>query len=827
MKTKGFFKTFLASSVALAMVQTATAQDADDESASRGGLNLEEVIVTGSPRGISKMDSSLSVTTVSAERAESFVPTGTVDVLKSIPGIRVESTGGDSNGNITVRGVPLGGGGSRFVQIHEDGLPVLQYGDIIVANADNYFTYDQTVKRVEAIKGGTSATLASHSPSGVINFVSKTGEEEGGVIVYKTGLDHDTNRVDFAYGQPVGDDWAFHVGGFYRVGEGVRETDFTAEDGGQIKLSVSRIFENGKVRIYGKVLDDKTATILPMPVLTNNEAVPGLDPRTASNIPVGLLNNRTTDGSGGFRESSIGDGSSVSSQVLGGEIQFDLAEDLFLTQKFRAARNSGKFFGAFTFFIGDATDVDSIGVPNPDGLTLGYANGPGSGVALSDAELSSLNGNGLIQDIRTFDNDIHSVDNFTNDISLTKTFETDSGSTDVTLGYYIATQEADIDWFWQSHIADVQDIPRLMDLYDDEGNRLTSNGQIAFGAPQWGNCCTRDTYFDSDVEAIYLAVNSDITEDLSVNLSVRQDSGDTRGSWIQANASVVDIDNNGEISFAENIVETFDAASRANPNTALFSYDWDYTSYALGFNYIINDGFAVFGNYSSGGRAGFGDRLADGGYIIQGQAQPGAVENDLSMLEGGVKYQGDNWGVFATVFYAETEDANAESARGLDIATRIREYEAQGIEIETTANFGDFSFFGGLTYTDSEIVGADDENVIGQTPRRQPDLIFSGTLTYHFNENSNAGISMWGRSDSFVGDDNDSARELDGYTTFNAFVSYGITEDLTARIAVNNLTDEIGITEAEGFAWDANGFNVTAARGILGRSTSLELRYDF
>ena len=195
------------------------------------------------------------------------------------------------------------------------------------------------------------------------------------------------------------------------------------------------------------------------------------------------------------------------------------------------------------------------------------------------------------------------------------------------------------------------------------------------------------------------------------------------------------------------------------------------------------------------------------------------------MLEGGVKYQGDNWGVFATAFYAETEDANAESARGLDVATRLREYEAQGIEIETTANYGNFSFFGGLTYTDSEIVGADDDNVVGNTPRRQPDLIYSGTLTYFFGDRHNAGFSMWGRSDSYVGDDN--TRELDGYVTFNAFLSYGITDQLTARLAVNNLTDELGITESEPWAVQVNGMEITSARGILGRSTSLELRYEF
>ncbi len=821
---KKFNKSLISLAVSTSMLLCGAANAQQNQKADKESIDLETIIVTGSVKGTTKLKSTLSVTTVSQERAESFVPQGTVDILRSIPGIRAESTGGDSNGNITVRGVPLGGGGSRFLQLHEDGLPVLQFGDIIVGNADNYYTYDQTVNVVEAIKGGTAATLASNSPSGVINFVSKTGESEEGTLIYRTGLDFDQDRVDFAYGTPLGDDWAIHVGGFYRVGEGVRETDFNAEEGGQIKLSVSRFFDNGKVRLYYKNLDDQTASILPMPVQLNNQAIPGLDPREASNIPVGLTNNKTTDGSGGIRESSIRDGNSVKSSVIGGELQFDLSDDLTVTEKFRVAKNSGKFFGAFSAGVGSATSPSSIGVPNTDGLTLGYANGIGGNTPLSQTELQNLNGNGLIQDIRTFDNDINSLDNFTNDLSLTKSFEALAGYTSVTAGYYIATQEADIDWFWQSHIADVQNVPRLMDLYDADGNAVTANGQIAFGAPQWGNCCTRDTYFDSSIDAYYFAVDSEITDSLSISASIRRDNGELTGSWFQATPSAIDVDNDGEISFAEMSTETFTQQSFSEPNKTLFNYDWSYTSYALGFNYVINNGLAVFGNYSDGARASFGDRLADAGFIVQGQAQPGSVVNDLRMLEAGVKYQGDMFGIFATAFNVETNDANSESARGLENPARIREFESSGLEIETTANIGNFNFFGGFTYTDAEIKDANDPGVVGKTPRRQPDLVYSGTASYAIDVHT-IGLSFFGRTDSYVSDDN--TNKLDGYFTVNAFATYMITDDLAFRLAVNNLTNEIGLTEAEGGFQTVNNMDIIRARSILGRSTSLELRYNF
>ena len=792
---------------------------------------LEEVIVTATPRGVSKMDTSLSITTVSADRAENFVPQGAVDVLRSIPGIRAESSGGDSNGNITVRGVPLGGGGSKFLQLHEDGLPILEFGDIIVGNADNYMAYDFTIERVEAVKGGTAATLASNSPSGVINFITKTGANEGGSFAFTTGLDYDSNRVDFAYGQPFGNDWSFHVGGFYRSGEGVRPTGFTSEDGGQIRLSVTKDFEEGSVRLYGKVLDDQTATILPMPVTAQNGALPGLDPRFASNIPADLIANVTTSGDGGLRRSSIRDGNGTQSNVFGGEVKLEIRDNLLLNDRFRISRNSGKFFGAFSVRVADAADpAGFFGVDGPfqnpiteqylvnplQPLGFGFASGPNASEPLSAAELGNLNGNGLIQEIRTFDNDINSLDNFSNDLSLTFLFD----NADLTVGYYTSTQELDIDWYWQTHLADVSDEPRLIDVFSGS-ERLTSNGQLAFGAPVWGNCCTRDTELEADVDAVYAAFNWTPTDSLSLNASLRYDEGEGRGSWVQGSPAAIDLDGDGVISFAESNAETITVADRAGRS---FSYDWDYVSFALGGNWIINDSWAVFGNFSEGGRVNF-DRLADGGFIIEGQAQPNSVENTLRTFEVGVKNESDWYGIFATAFYVETEDVNSEAARGLETPARVREFESTGFEVEVVADIGDISIFGGLTFTDAEIVGSNDPGIIGNTPRRQPDLVYSSTVAYNLNEHV-FGISFYGRDDSFIGDDN--TLKLDGYTAFNAFVNYRLSDRLGLRLAVNNLTDEIGLTEAEGGdPQTINGFDVIRARSIAGRSSSLQLRYDF
>jgi outer membrane receptor protein involved in Fe transport len=80
---------------------------------------------------------------------------------------------------------------------------------------------------------------------------------------------------------------------------------------------------------------------------------------------------------------------------------------------------------------------------------------------------------------------------------------------------------------------------------------------------------------------------------------------------------------------------------------------------------------------------------------------------------------------------------------------------------------------------------------------------------------------------SSVNDNNGPDRVLDGYNSFNLFANYFLTDNLSLRFAVNNLTDEIGITEAEGGQSVVNGRGITGARSITGRSSTLALGYEF
>jgi len=833
----------IGSGVALLLGHPAGAQDespGDGPDTKRSSEIFEEIVVTAVPRADqSQFDSSVTVTTLGAEDIGGSVPRSTAEVLRNIPGVRSEASAGEGNTNISMRGIPVASGGSKYVQLLEDGMPVLQYGDIIVGTADQFLRIDWTTARVQAIRGGSAATLVSNSPGGVINIISKTGEEEGGSIGFTSGLDYDYFRTNFEYGSPLGagDDWRFHVGGFYRAGEGPRDLPFTHEDGFQLKGNITREFSNGYIRAYLKVLDDSVPTYLPMPVLvtgTNSDpdwdSVSGFDageftPHSADLQQI-LSVGRTGDG----RIASISDGNRSEEVAFGAEASFDLDNDWILDGKFRVSDKSGTFLGPFTAQVtpvGSVTDAALLS----GGLTgvdeLRYVSGPDAGRALTDAEVAGLNGNGLLQRIHTFDNEISSLDNWTSDISLTKTLD-DVGplaGLDITVGFYKATQDIDIQWFWQAYLADVANETRLLDAFAG-GAPLTDNGLISHGVPDWGFCCTRDTRLDTDIEAFYANLAFDVNDRLSFDASVRYDDGEASGFYLFGTPTGSDVDGNGVIDPVES-----DATVLLQRDANNAAWDWSDTSFSVGGNYVLTDDIAVFARYSEGFRANT-DRLFDnpGVFLVGDTAAPGAVENFVDQAELGLKLRRNNYALAATLFFNQTEDVNSEpkpDGSG-ESEVRLRDYESIGLEVEGGLNLdigpGNLDLRGYVVYTDAEIEGSNVTSLIGNTPRRQAEWVYSFTPTYYIGSHA-IGLNVIGTTEAYAQDSNQ--LEMEGYAYVNAFAEYAITDALTVSVAANNLFDEFGITESEEGSIVDGAINYVRARPITGRTVSLSVRYDF
>jgi outer membrane receptor protein involved in Fe transport len=369
-------------------------------------------------------------------------------------------------------------------------------------------------------------------------------------------------------------------------------------------------------------------------------------------------------------------------------------------------------------------------------------------------------------------------------------------------------------WMWNSYLMEVKgDNAALLDVVAADGTAYSDAGLYGYGVPYWGNCCQRNYDTEYNIKAPYLAVASSFG-DLSLDASVRYDSGDASGYYAGNVQSQVDMNLDGVISISEQSVSSID---NANPQPV--NYDWSYTSYSLGANYQFSSDLAAFGRLSHGGRAN-ADRLLFGKVRADGSvAKEDAVDN-VDQYELGVKYRYEDLSVFATAFYSETEEQNFEatSQRFFD-----RKYKAKGIEIESAYFIGDFDFRGNVTWTDAEIAkDALTPDVVGNTPRRQADFIYSLMGRYNFDQGS-VGINLIGTTDSYAQDNND--LKFDGYNQVNAFATYNLTQALSVSLNVNNLFDATGITEAEEGSIPDN--NIIRARTINGRTTSATLKYEF
>ena len=250
-------------------------------------LQLQTMVVTGTQTPRMNLDASVAVTTLSATEIQASVPRSTTEMLRYVPGFtRVESSGGEVNENYSIRGIL----GVEYVNFLEDGLPVFPTMHTFFMNADNLFRFDENVERMEVVRGGASALFGSNTPGAMINLINKSGGDVFDGTLRATGATKGLARFDLNANGPLGDDWRFNFGGFYRYDHGVRDPGFPGIRGGQFKGSVTRLLSNGYVRLSAKVIDDRNQFILDLPFVNpgDPEFVPGFSDYGSFNSAEGL-----------------------------------------------------------------------------------------------------------------------------------------------------------------------------------------------------------------------------------------------------------------------------------------------------------------------------------------------------------------------------------------------------------------------------------------------------------------------------------------------------------------------------------------------------------
>lgn len=834
MKTRSRLLLF-AATTALSVPAWAKEGDAASENAETGSAEAAapakpaaEIFSTGMAKGRDRLDSATSTSALKGDDIQRFGPRALGDVLRTMAGLRVATGIGEGNNNYTVRGLPLAAGGSKYMQFQEDGLPVLEFGDLFNVATDVYLRNDFTVNAIETIRGGSASTFASNSPGGIVNLISRTGEQEGGRAQFSTGLDYDEKRLDFDYGGKLGENTRFYVGGFYRQGEGARDIGFTGWRGGQIKANVTRSFEGGYVRAYFKLLDDRSPTFAPYAVnitgTNENPSIrsfPSFDLRRDSVLSDFLGPVITLDRNNQPVALPIATGQSARSKSIGFEAQFDIA-GWTITEKARYAVNGGDFSRMFPNRQNTVSAfANSIGGP---GSTAAYASGPLAGQPIPGG--SAINGNGLLSLYFVSFVRAKSLDNFTNDLRASRVWEVPAfggtGKLTTTAGLYYATQALDTTWLHTAMIVDAAGGGNTaqVDIFNAAGNPQTLNGYFAFGRES--SLFRRIFDVDYLVLAPYGSINFHIGK-LAVGGSLRYDSGRVRGQLFGADLgggrqglTSFDFNRDGVINPAE-ARTAFLPLDRPAP----VDYDYGYLNYSVGVNYRIAEPFSVFARYSKGARAA-ADKVLFTPTVdpLTGDVPSGDQQDDVIQYEAGFKLRRGGFTVNGTAFHVEAEDQNV--LNGAASATN-RTYEADGVELEGNFTRGIFNLMLAATYTRAKIT-EDRLNpaLTGNEPRHQPDWVLVAVPTVDFGKIA-AGANVVTITGSYAQDSNQ--LRMPGFTTVGAFAEYQAAKNLQFTLSAQNLFDTLGNFEVNQASVPANGIGF--ARAANGRTVQASLRLGF
>lgn len=271
----------------------ATAAQSEEQSTAPAGMEdqvqsnattLDQIVVTGTPIRVKQINAGYNINTATREKIQELNPSNAGELLMMVaPGTWSEPTGGKSSGATTISGYPSTSGAS-FTTVMVNGSPL--WGAAQTSYMDNatLFRMDDTVSGVEVVQGGTGVLYGPGQIGATANFKLRTGTDvPSGDLGFTYGSEG-RERIDGFYGFKVADNWYGSVGGFYRISDGIRDTQFKSDQGGQLTATLKHVGEHSTLVLWGRALSDRNMFLKQVPIIQGSDgdfhAYPGFNPLT-------------------------------------------------------------------------------------------------------------------------------------------------------------------------------------------------------------------------------------------------------------------------------------------------------------------------------------------------------------------------------------------------------------------------------------------------------------------------------------------------------------------------------------------------------------------
>ncbi|SHG90593.1 TonB-dependent receptor [Pedobacter caeni] len=776
-------------------------------------MELNAVVVTGSVNPLKKIESSVAITSFNSKTIQQLAPSSAADLLKHVPGFVVETSGGEVGNNLFSRGIPSAGA-YEYVQIQEDGMPVFEDGALQFANADGWLRIDETISRMEALRGGSGSIFATNAPGGIINFITKTGSNDfSGTAKMTTGTSG-LFRTDLNVGGALIPDKLFYnIGGFYRTENGVRNPGFKGNDGGQVKMNLKYILDKGFIKLSYKKLNDRNLFLLPIPLTDKNnpKGIDGFNPNT------GTLTSRNFSqldvpqyGGGTFRR-NLEDGVHPIVDALGAEFKTDLGGGFTLSNNTRYTKINLEYTAIFpgaepqsaADFAAKYKANNDIAYPvlNPE-----YTN-VNTGAVVDPALVAKVGYWAIDKQMKNFANNLR--------------FDYKNDKVALSLGYYYSNWTSDQQWNWSNILVSVSDNPQLLNLVDKSVPVGGPNRSRTYNGVTDISWLTRQAQTKGNLNAVFGNAEIKATEQLTFDIGLRYDMDRYTGYKVNSRDGFQNLDNNTAFNndfagtTADNSMKVLQGAYQ------YWKYDVNRLSGSAAANYKFADDMATYFRYSNGFRSPIEEAYFENADKLD-QLKPTVI----NQFELGYKYQAKQFALFANAFYMDLANlAFTDVLLNGKSENKFAKARNYGMELEGQFTAGDFSLTINATLQDPKFTDFSGEGVDnnGNRVRRIP--AFYGTIRPAYNLTKNlaiyAEVNHFGKKYS----DNENVFALPSFDVLNAGVSLKVKR-MRFALDASNLTNTIGLTEGNPRVTTAPGA-IYYARPILGRFAKLSAAFDF
>ena len=786
--------------------------------------DVDEVIVTGVFDKRKKMEASVAITTLNSTFINKMAPASAADLLKNVSGVYVNSALGEIRNTVYSRGVSVGSNdgasGYYYVSMQEDGLPVTNatYGNY---GPDYFLRPDATLGRLEAVKGGTASILGANAPGGIFNYIMKEGgNKTAGEVSTKYGLEGDGKnnfyRTDFNIGGPLGKNWFWDAGGFYRYDEGNRNPGYAMNRGGQFRANVVKKYSTGSIKLYAKYLNDHNgwSEFTPTVGFSNPKPAPGfsitssvLMPSIQQNLPinqtgkVATYNNRdlihSIDKSFGFNwEQRLGNGWTFNNAMRYSDkaavwntnaVVYPVAMDDLVTYAILGLLGAPGTYSIKSQRTG--TELASITSFSGFDFNVNHSELPGSEVSPNSL---------FFEPVFYVDNKVKELlDQF----SLTKKMKDMS----VTFGGFYGHSKIDrLNSFGGVALGTIQDRPELVNITrtnQDGSIAMVTNSNGVTGVAGGGFSIAHATQSQL---ALFFGHNWQIAPALNLDWGVRYEGMQVKGF---NSPSVSNQDANGGLD--GNPLTLYDNAYGTTPATYSFDKTVKTFSYSAGLNYKINNHFSLYGRYSEGNKAPDLDMYSNAtSDFLAKSLNP--LAQKVSQLEFGVKARTGGLNLFVTPFYSVLSNVssvqNFQNADQTFYGTPLvyNKYRTYGVEVEADYAFAKhFNVRGVLTLQKSKAVdyhtwlsngfGPEDDSLVSFSGNEVDNIartIFNITPSYNLDKfYAQLTWAFMGKRQANVAN----AFELPSFSQFNFSTGYDVKKNFRLGLVINNLFNTYGV----------------------------------